>query len=125
MDGKFIDELNTKFQKLVSSDFKSFDEVAKMKNIMGVYMIFDGNEDIIYIGKTNKFHIRFGTDLKHETTHTLVRKLIRDERYVDRFAVKDFLIHTCRIKIEVCDSNRQAEALEHIAIYILNPQLNK
>lgn len=120
-----LNELSAKFQKLVSSDFKSFNEVAKMKNIMGVYMIFDDNEDIIYIGKTNKFHVRFGTDLKHETTHTLVRKLIKEGRHLDRFAVKDFLINTCRIKIEVCESNRQAEALEHIAIYVLNPQLNK
>lgn len=120
-----INNLKKKFEKLINSDFKTFEEVASLKNVMGVYVIFDEKGEIIYIGKTNKFHIRFGTDLKHETTHTLVRKLIKSGSHKDRFEVKDFLIRICKVKIEVCESNREAEALEHIAIYILNPFYNK
>ncbi len=120
-----IDNLKKKFEKIINSDFKTFEEVAALKNVMGVYVIFDEKDEIIYIGKTNKFHIRFGTDLKHETTHTLVRKLIKSGSHKDRFEVKDFLMHNCKVKIEVCESNREAEALEHIAIYILKPYYNK
>ena len=120
-----IENLNNKFEKLINSNFKNFEEVASLKNIMGVYIIHNEKEEIIYIGKTNKFNVRFGTDLKHETTHTLVRKLIKSGNHIDRFQVKKFLISQCKIKIEICDSNREAEALEHIAIYILEPFYNK
>lgn len=120
-----IIELNAKFNKLINSNLKSFGEVATLKNIMGVYLIFNEKDEIIYIGKTNKFNVRFGTDLKHETTHTLVRKMINSNYLTDRFEVKDYLMNKCKIRIEICDSNREAEALEHIAIYILNPFYNK
>ena len=45
--------------------------------------------------------------------------------FSDRYKVVDFLKNKCSIKIEVCETKREAEALEHIAIYILNPPLNK
>lgn len=116
--------LASKFETLVSSSFLTFDEVSGLKNKMGVYMIYE-EQKLIYVGKTNKFHIRFGTDLKHETTHTLVRKLIKNGTHVDRFEVTDFLRTKCKIRIEFCDTNRGAEALEAIAIFILNPELNR
>lgn len=116
--------LSNKFDKLVSSSFLAFDEVAALKDQMGVYVIFEG-EQILYVGKTNKFHVRFGTDLKHESTHTFVRKIIKSGRFKDRHEVVQFLRNECKIKIGVCDSNREAEALEGIAILILEPILNK
>jgi excinuclease UvrABC nuclease subunit len=116
--------LANKFEALVSSPFLTFDEVSGLKNKMGVYMIYEENR-LIYVGKTNKFHIRFGTDLKHETTHTLVRKLIKKGTHLDRYEVTNFLKTKCRIRIEFCDTNRGAEALEAIAIFILNPELNR
>lgn len=121
---ELLNALNEKYRTLIFSDFISFEEVSKMKNIMGVYMIHEGDK-IIYIGKTNKFHVRFGTDLRHETTHTLVRKLIKSGRFEDRKEVKNHFINSCSIKIEICQSDREAEALEHIAIYLLNPLYNK
>ena len=122
---KLITELSNKFEKLNSSDFISFAQAAALKNVMGVYMIYKASKELLYIGNTNKFHIRFGTDLKHESTHTLVRKMIKNEMFSDRHKVVDFLKNKCSMKIEVCDSKREAEALEHIAIHILNPPLNK
>jgi hypothetical protein len=119
-----IKSLASKFETLVISPFLTFDEVVGLKNKMGVYMIYEENK-LIYIGKTNKFNIRFGTDLKHETTHTLVRKLIKNGSHLDRFEVSNFLKTKCRIRIEFCDTNRCAEALEAIAIFILNPELNR
>jgi hypothetical protein len=122
---KLINELAKKFDKLNASDFFSFAQVASLKNVMGVYMIYNENKELVYIGNTNKFHIRFGTDLKHESTHTLVRKMINNKMFSDRHEVVDFLMNKCSMKISVCESKREAEALEHIAIYILNPPLNK
>jgi excinuclease UvrABC nuclease subunit len=122
---KKIQLLSSKFEKLNASEFISFDQVASLKNVMGVYMIYNESKELLYIGNTNKFHIRFGTDLKHESTHTLVRKMIKKEMFSDRHKVVDFLKNKCSIKIEVCETKREAEALEHIAIYVLNPLLNK
>ena len=122
---KKIQLLSSTFERLNASEFISFDQVASLKNVMGVYMIYNESKELLYIGNTNKFHIRFGTDLKHESTHTLVRKMIKKEMFSDRHKVVDFLKNKCSIKIEVCETKREAEALEHIAIYILNPLLNK
>ena len=122
---KLINELSGKFEKLNTSEFISFANVAALKNVMGVYMIYNERKELLYIGNTNKFHIRFGTDLKHESTHTFVRKMIKNEMFSDRHKVVDYLKNKCSMKIEVCASKREAEALEHIAIYILNPPLNK
>ena len=120
-----IIELSNKFEKLNATEYISFAQVAALKNVMGVYMIYNERKELLYIGNTNKFHIRFGTDLKHESTHTLVSKLIKNEMFSDRYKVVAFLKNNCLMKIEVCVSKREAEALEHIAIYILNPPLNK
>lgn len=122
---KLITELSKKLGKLNESDFISFAQVAALKNVMGVYMIFNENKELLYIGNTNKFNIRFGTDLKHESTHTLVRKMLKNELFNNRHEVVDYLKTKCIIKIEICESKRQAEALEHIAIYIFNPPFNK
>jgi predicted GIY-YIG superfamily endonuclease len=120
-----IQLLNEKFEQLFESNYLNFAEVAAMKNVMGVYIIYNPLNEIIYIGSTNKFHIRFGTDLKHESTHTLVNKLIKCESYGERKKVVDYLKNECKMKIQICDTKREAEALEHIAIYVLQPMLNK
>lgn len=120
-----IAELYDKFQALINSDSISFSEVLNLKNKIGVYLIYNELEELLYIGNTNKLHIRFGANLKHEKTHTLVRKLIKNQSFDNRYEVIDFLKNKCRMKIAICESKRQAEALEHLAIYILEPQLNK
>jgi len=120
-----LTDLSDKFEKLCGSEFISFSEVAALKNIMGVYMIYNDKNELLYIGNTNKFHVRFGTNLKHEKTHTLVRKLIKNEMFPDRYGAVDYLKNLCCMRIEECASKREAEALEHLAIYILKPSLNK
>ena len=120
-----IEDLSNKFEKLNASEYISFAQVTALKNVMGVYMIYNENKDLLYIGSTNKFHVRFGTDLKHESTHTLVRKMMKNGMFSNRHEVVDYLKNKCSMKIEECESKREAEALEHIAIYILNPPLNK
>ncbi len=116
--------LSDKFEALMVSPKLTFDEVAALKDKMGVYMIYE-NDHLVYVGKTNKMHIRFGTDLKHETTHTLVRKMIKNEKFLNRGEVVNYFRSNCLVRIEFCDSNREAEALEGIAICILNPEYNR
>ncbi|MAC93920.1 MAG: hypothetical protein CMC96_00315 [Flavobacteriales bacterium] len=120
-----IELLAKKYKSLIESELVNFDYVSQQKNITGVYVIYNEHREILYIGNTNKFNIRFGTDLKHETTHTLVRKLIKNGEFKDRYEILDYLKNKCSIKIEVCETKREAEALEGIAIYCLNPILNK
>lgn len=103
----------------------SFSEIAAKTNIMGVYIVYSPEEEVIYIGSTNKFHVRFGTDLKHETTHTLTKKLLKHEICSDRKTAVEYLKNKCKFRIEQCETKREAEALEHLAIWILNPQYNK
>lgn len=117
--------LIAKYNELLVSEKRSFESVAGLKNVMGVYMIYGPNDELFYIGKTNKFHVRFGTDLKHESTHTLVSKLIKNGRFADRFQVKEFLKSQCQVRIVQSETSREAEAVEHMAIYLLNPKINK
>jgi len=123
---KEISALDIKFERLINSELLSFDIVAAQKDIMGVYVIYQPDKSVLYIGNTNKFHIRFGTDLKHESTHTLVKKLMNTDRHKDnRSSAVNFLMTECKMRIEICIDKREAEALEHIAIHILQPLLNR
>lgn len=120
-----IDLLNNKYSSLIQSSFISFSEIALMKNIMGVYIVYSPEEKIIYIGSTNKFNVRFGTDLKYESTHTLMKKMLKNNAFSDRNTAQKYFINDCKFKIEVCETKREAEALEHFAIWKLNPEYNK
>ena len=115
--------IHEKFQNLIHSKFLDFETVALMKNVMGVYAIYDNNSDLIYLGSTNNFHVRF-TDLKYVSTHTLMRKLLKSQKFKDRIEAAEFLVKKCKVKIEKCDSKREAEALEGMAIFILDPVYN-
>lgn len=122
---KEIEKLNEKYEKLIKSDFLTFEEVAAMVGVMGVYIIYNHKQEVFYIGNTNNLKVRFGTDLKHEATHTLVKKLLKIAGFTDRLKVVEYLKTKCLVQIEKCASKREAEALEGIAIYILNPEQNK
>ena len=119
-----IEKLNSMFIELQESKLISFNEVKSMKNIMGVYIIYSHENEILYIGSTNKFHIRFGVDLKYESTHTLIRKLLKAEIHPNITTAQDYFTYHYKYKIKTCETKREAEALEHLAIWILNPKYN-
>jgi excinuclease UvrABC nuclease subunit len=121
---KSVEQLNLMFDELQKSDFKTFDEVKDLKKIMGVYIIYSQDNEILYIGSTNNFFVRFGTDLRHESTHTLIRKLIKAAVHSDRIVARDYFTNHYKYKIYVCENKRKAEALEHLAIWILDPKYN-
>jgi hypothetical protein len=119
-----IEHLNESYRELLSSAFISYEVVKSFKNIMGVYIIYTIDNEILYIGSTNKFHVRFGVDLKHESTHTLIKKLIKAGVHSDRFIAVDHLKKHYKYRIQECSNKREAEALEHFAIWSLNPRHN-
>src|ERR1700759_5184851 len=112
---KSVNYLNSMFNELCKSDFVTFAEVKDMKKIMGVYIIYSPENEILYIGSTNNFNVRFGTDLRHESTHTLIKKLLKAGIHSDKSSAADFFKNHYKYKIFVCETKRQAEALEHIA----------
>ncbi len=120
-----FNELRVSYKLLISSDLLDFNTVKVQKNITGVYIIYSPDGEVIYIGSTNKFHIRFGVDLKHESTHTLIRKLLKQEIYLERNLAVNYIMLNCKFKIQICQTKREAEALEHFAIWVLNPKFNK
>lgn len=120
---KGLQLINRKYENILNSTFIDFNEVKSLKNITGVYMIFDDKHELLYVGHTNKFNIRFGTDLKHEKTHTLFKKLLKENP--DREFNKKNISNIYKYKIEICQTKREAEALEHLLIYLLNPKYNK
>jgi hypothetical protein len=122
--GKSIEKLNVMFNELQKSDLISFDEVKGMKNIMGVYIIYSHENELLYIGSTNKFHIRFGVDLRHESTHTLIKKLMKEGVHVDRGIARDYFTNKYLYRVQICNNKREAEGLEHLAIWILDPKYN-
>ncbi len=122
---KYFQCLEAHYSNLIQSAFLTFNEVLKMKNIMGVYLIYSPNKSILYIGSTNKFDVRFGVDLKYESTHTFMKKLMKTNSFIDRSSAQDYIVSECKYKIQVCESKRESEALEHFAIWCLNPRFNK
>jgi len=118
---KSIEQLNLMFNELQKNDLKTFEEVKEMRKIMGVYLIYSHKGEILYIGSTNNFFVSFGTDLKYASTHTLINKLIKASMHETAAEVRDYFTNHYKYKVYVCDNKREAEALEHLAIWILNP----
>jgi len=121
---KSIEQLSLMFNELQNSSLKTFEEVKEMRKLMGVYLIYSHKGDILYIGSTNNFFVRFGTDLKYASTHTLINKLIKATIHETSDEVRDYFTNHYKYKIHLCDNKREAEALEHLAIWILNPKYN-
>lgn len=123
MDYKqYLEELWKDFEELLRSPFMTFEEVKNLKKTTGVYFVCFF-EEIIYIGSTNKFDVRFGTDLLHKSTHTLHRKLLNEGKTTQQ--IKDFLKNICQYKIKMSKDKLIAEALEHLAIWVIKPRYNK
>ena len=115
-----IIKLKEDFEALDKSDFLDWEQIKELKKITGVYVIFFENK-VIYVGETNKFNIRFGTDLMHKTTHTFHRKLLKEKTLEE---VKDFIKNQCKYKIKECKDEVEAEQLEHFVISIYEPPYN-
>jgi hypothetical protein len=116
-----LEETRKDFEDLSNSDLMKFEEVKQLKKITGIYFIYF-QDKIIYIGSTNKFDVRFGTDLFHKSTHTLHRKLLRENKTTKE--IRDFLRNKCYYRVKICKDKLKAEALEHFAIWMIKPRYN-
>jgi hypothetical protein len=121
---KEINKLVLKYQDLIKCELISFEKVKSLKKVMGVYLIYSIEGELMYVGSTNNFNVRFGTDLRHEATHTLMKKLLRLKIHEDRKIAADHFTNHYRYRIQFCDTKREAEALEHLAIWLLSPIYN-
>lgn len=110
-----ISKLQALYEQLLNSELLTYHEVKSLRDIMGVYLIYNTDNEIIYIGSTNKFHVRFGIDLNHESTHTLIRKLLKAGVHKDRIEAKNHFKDHYKYRIKECSNKREAEALEHLA----------
>ena len=115
-----LNKLKENFEALDKSDFLSWEQIKQLKGIIGVYVIFFENK-IIYVGKTNNFNVRFGTNLMDKSTHTLHRKLLREKSLEE---VRDFIKQKCRYKIKECNDVIEAEELESFVISVFEPSYN-
>jgi hypothetical protein len=100
--------LKKNFMKLIDSNFIAFNRRERFSGVMGVYMIFQG-DDLIYVGSTNNFFICFN-DMLFGSTHTLYKRFIN--------------LKECMCKIIRCSDRRDANALEHFVISVMNPVYN-
>ena len=120
-----IKELQRDYEELISSDQLNWKDVRLLGNLVGVYAIFL-NGKCIYVGHTNKFHVRMN-DLLDKSTHTLHRKLLKEHSLKQ---VQDIIKSKCKYRVKKYLGNNeatnlaQAECLEHFAIEILEPPYN-
>src|SRR3989344_4883804 len=117
---KELNKLKEDFENLINSPFLNWNNIKDLKNITGVYVIFY-EDKVIYVGKTNKFNVRFGTDLMHKSTHTFHNKLLNNKPLEE---VKEFIKNKCKYKIKECKDEVEAEQLEHFTISIYEPPYN-
>jgi len=125
MDDK-LEHLKEMYFKLIDSNFMKWGEIKDLNNICGVYLVYSDEvpKKLIYIGSTGNFKVRFGTDFRHHSTHTLIKKLKKHFNFSDADAF-EYISKRCLFRIIKCDSKREAEALEHFAIWVLDPLFNK
>ena len=117
-----LQEFKQDFKELLDSSFLKLEDISKLKKVSGVYFAYYGDE-IIYIGSTRNFSVRFSRNFKYKSNHTLHNKLLRELKEPNE--VLDFLKNRCRYKIKTCEDKLKAEALEHFAIWIIKPKYNK
>lgn len=116
--------LNNKFDNLIGSEFVTYENACELRGVKGVYIIYNHTGEVMYIGSGSNLAKRLGENLKNKASHTLSKKLISSGRFNNTSEVIEYIKNQCKIRIETCESKREYEALEHIAIYILNPVYN-
>jgi len=107
---------------MTNSDLVPFDEAKNISKEPCVYMIYSKSK-LLYIGSTKNIYKRFSYQLIKGVKHSFANKLLKEN--IDRNKLKERIENKFRYKINVCQNIREAEALEHLLIYLLNPKHNK
>jgi len=116
---------------LVSGTQMAFDENLHgiLPTVGGIYRVFELGADwrkSIYVGKTSNLRNRIHGNLLmgDSQAHTLKRKLVASNMFLDDNAVKQYFKERCLLQIlQLADENERS-LLEHFAIAILKPKYN-
>src|SRR5690349_13492981 len=93
-------------------DFKlGKDFLASIPPAPGIYKIYDGDSEFIYVGKAKNLRRRLSQykNAKRRNKHRKMRQLVRE---------------AARIEIEICNSELEAEILETQLIQTSRPKWN-
>lgn len=124
---KDIDEYSRK----LTSSFRELTAKPKLKHIdcknfcdtsPGIYIIYNENDSVIYIGSASNLKKRVCNNLKPNTQkHTFKTKMLG---ILDLSQYSELLFDKSTFQLMNVDSVAEANALEYFAIWIFNPSHN-
>ena len=119
-----IDVLKESVHTLLSSPILTFTK-SEVPRVPGLYVIYDDKPSINYVGKTNNLRRRIlGNHRSGNTRGSAFRKaLMVDKGFRNENEVSDFIRTSCTFQFLPVDEG--LSAVEHFAIAVLNPKLNR
>jgi hypothetical protein len=119
-----IEFIKSKIIALLNSDVVSFFTLKHEIKKMCVFMVYDHNSELVYIGSANKFDVRVELDKLHES-NPLVNIMMKQNHIHELRQFKEYIKGYCSFRTLSCETMQEAKAIEHLAIYLLNPILNR
>ena len=108
--------------------FKDASLHEKLKPIGGVYRIFlkRNPNKTLYVGKAKSIRQRLYNNLLmgQIRSHTLKRKLIRENKCTDQETAKAYLKRNCALQYITEENEKERSFFEHYLISMLRPNLN-
>lgn len=119
-----IKELSEYVKQLLSSSKQRF-ELGTAPNAPGVYAIFESDDSLIYIGKTSNLKRRIlGNHRSGNRRGSAFRKaLSEDKAFHTENEISDYIRRGCSFRY--LQIKKDLSAIEHFAIAVLEPRLNK
>lgn len=121
----------TKTSKLLKSEVHRFNDALlhdKLKPVGGVYRVFLARnpDKTLYVGKAKSIRQRLYNNLLmgQIRSHTLKRKLIRENKCSNQETAKAYLKRNCALQYIDEEDDKERSFLEHYVISILRPKLN-
>lgn len=123
---KVIEIYKTQLKNLLSSKSHFFNS-TKRKEIpdsIGIYVIFDKNSDLLYVGQSKNLARRLWDDHLHNDKigSAFRRNLSECFRLNSEREITQYIVENCSFKYTVLD---KPKFLEYFAISILTPKLNR
>jgi hypothetical protein len=113
-------------RQLVPSPKFSFD-FKSLPKVPGIYAIYDNDDSLIYVGKTNNLARRLLREHKSGNRRgSAFRRAMSIEKGLDEEAkLTSYILRNCKFQYLELSDERLLSAVEHFAISVLNPRLNK
>ena len=108
-----LNKLKEDYETLIKSPLLKWEGVKELK-VIGVYLVYFENE-VIYVGSTNNFNVRFGIDLKHISTHTLYKKRFRE--YLQNEELFDKIKKIRKTNVEIIKENLTKEEFQKLYLF--------